>query len=66
LNETIQFLNQHGYALLFAWVLVVQIGLPVPVIPLLLAAGALAGSDRMDFALAVGLVIIAALVADML
>jgi len=65
LNEAIQFLNQHGYALLFAWVLVVQIGLPVPAIPLLLAAGALAGSGRMDFALAVGLVIIAALVADL-
>ena len=62
MNEAIQFLNHHGYALLFAWVLVVQIGLPVPAIPLLLAAG----SGRMDFALAVGLAIIAALVADLM
>ncbi len=60
-----QFLIQHGYALLFAWVFVEQLGLPVPAIPLLLAAGALAGSGRMNLALAVGLAIIAALVADL-
>ena len=65
MNETIQFLIQHGYALLFAWVLLEQLGLPVPAIPLLLAAGALAGSGRMDLALVVGLAIIAALVADL-
>jgi membrane protein DedA with SNARE-associated domain len=65
LNETIQFLVQHGYALLFAWVLVEQIGLPVPAIPLLLAAGTLAGSGKMNLALAVGSAIIAALVADL-
>lgn len=65
MNETIQFLVQHGYALLFAWVLVEQIGLPVPAIPLLLAAGTLAGSGRMNLALAVGSAIIAALVADL-
>ncbi len=56
LNEVIQFLIQHGYALLFAWVLVEQIGLlPVPAIPLLLAAGALAGSGKTNFVLAVGI-----------
>ena len=65
MNETIHFLIEHGYALLFAWVLLEQIGLPVPAIPLLLAAGALAGSGRMDLALAVGLAVIAALVADL-
>jgi membrane protein DedA with SNARE-associated domain len=65
LNEAIAFLIQHGYALLFAWVLVEQIGLPVPAAPLLLAAGALAGSGRMDIALVAGLAIVAALVADM-
>lgn len=65
MDETIQFLIRHGYALLFAWVLLEQIGLPVPAIPLLLAAGVLAGSGRMDLALAVGLAVIAALVADL-
>ena len=65
MDEAIQFLIRHGYALLFAWVLLEQIGLPVPAIPLLLAAGVLAGSGRMDLALAVGLAVIAALVADL-
>lgn len=65
MNDAIQFLIQHGHVLLFAWVLVEQIGLPLPAIPLLLAAGALAGSGKMNFALAVGLAIIAALVADL-
>ncbi len=64
-EEAIQFLIQHGYALLFGWVLVEQIGLPIPAIPLLLAAGALAGSGRMNFTLAMALVIIAVLAADM-
>ncbi|HET8564383.1 MAG TPA: VTT domain-containing protein [Candidatus Binatia bacterium] len=65
MDEAIQFLIRHGYALLFAWVLLEQIGLPVPAIPLLLAAGVLAGSGRMDLALAVGLAVIAALLADL-
>ena len=65
MNEAIQFLIQHGYALLFAWVLIEQMGLPVPAVPLLLAAGALAGSGRINLALAVGLAITAVLLADM-
>ena len=35
----IGFFVGHAYAILFAWVLVEQLGLPVPSIPLLLAAG---------------------------
>ncbi|MEX0803638.1 MAG: VTT domain-containing protein [Candidatus Binatia bacterium] len=65
MNEAIQFLIQHGYVLLFAWVLIEQMGLPVPAVPLLLAAGALAGSGKIDLALAVGLAITAVLLADM-
>jgi membrane protein DedA with SNARE-associated domain len=66
LNDTIHFLMQHGYVLLFVWVLVEQIGLPLPAIPLLLAAGALAGSGRMDLTLALGFAIVAALVSDLI
>ena len=65
MNEIVQFLINHGYALLFAWVLVEQMGLPIPAIPLLLAAGALAGSGRMDLAIAMGLAISAVFAADM-
>ena len=65
MTEAIPFLIQHGYALLFSWVLVEQMGLPIPAIPLLLAAGALTGSGRMDLALATGTAVSAVLVADM-
>jgi membrane protein DedA with SNARE-associated domain len=65
LNEAAEFLIEHGYSLLFGWVLVEQMGLPIPAIPLLVAAGALAGSGRMDLALAVTLALIAVLLADL-
>jgi membrane protein DedA with SNARE-associated domain len=52
LNEPIEFLIRHGYLLLFAWVLIEQMGLRVPAMPLLIAAGALAGLGKMNFVLA--------------
>ncbi|HEY4961135.1 MAG TPA: VTT domain-containing protein [Candidatus Limnocylindrales bacterium] len=51
--ETLQFVVQHGYLLLFFWVLMEQAGLPIPAMPLLLAAGALAGQHQLNFALVV-------------
>ena len=48
LNEPIELLIQHGYLLLFAWVLIEQMGLPLPAVPLLIAAGALAGSGKLN------------------
>lgn len=49
--EVLQFVVQHGYVLLFFWVLAEQAGLPIPAAPLLLAAGALAGQRQLNFAL---------------
>ncbi|HEX2227272.1 MAG TPA: VTT domain-containing protein [Candidatus Binatia bacterium] len=65
LKETGEFLIKHGYLLLFGWVLVEQMGLPIPAIPLLLAAGALAGSGKMNMTLAVSLALIAVILADL-
>jgi len=42
------FLLLYGYALLFAWVLVEQLGIPLPATPVLLAAGALFGRKRIE------------------
>ena len=53
MSETLQFVVQHGYLLLFFWVLAEQAGLPIPAAPLLLAAGALAGQHQLNFALIV-------------
>ncbi len=41
--EFLQFLVDHSYTVIFIWVALDQAGLPLPAVPLLLAAGALAG-----------------------
>src|ERR1035441_1816038 len=62
--ETLQFVVQHGYLLLFFWVLVEQAGLPIPATPLLLAAGALAGQHQLSFALVAIVAATGSLVSD--
>jgi membrane protein DedA with SNARE-associated domain len=59
-----RFLLHHPYAVLFAVVLAEQLGLPVPAMPFLLGAGALWGMDMVSPGLALGLALIASLVAD--
>src|SRR5437667_4279 len=39
LHRAFEFLIHHGLAVLFGWVLVEQLGVPIPAMPLLLAAG---------------------------
>jgi membrane protein DedA with SNARE-associated domain len=64
--ETLQFLVEHGYSVLFVVVLAEQMGLPLPAAPLLLAAGALAGVGQLHLVLAIGLATFASLLADTL
>jgi membrane protein DedA with SNARE-associated domain len=64
MDETFQFLIRHGYSVLFIWVLAEQLGLPLPATPLLLAAGALAGSGQMNLVLAIALAVLASLIGD--
>jgi membrane protein DedA with SNARE-associated domain/rhodanese-related sulfurtransferase len=45
-------LLMYGYLLLFAWVLVEQLGIPLPATPVLLAAGALSATGEISFPLA--------------
>jgi membrane protein DedA with SNARE-associated domain len=54
----------HGYAVLLCWVFLEQLGLPIPSIPLLLAAGALSGIGRLDLTTCVLLCVLASVVAD--
>jgi membrane protein DedA with SNARE-associated domain/rhodanese-related sulfurtransferase len=65
MNAIVQLLLKHGYSVLFASVFARQMWLPVPAILFLIAAGALAGSGRMTLAVALGLAIVACLLADM-
>jgi membrane protein DedA with SNARE-associated domain len=64
-QETVEFLIGHGYSLLFGWVLAEQLGLPIPAIPLLLSAGALAGSGKLDLPAAASAALIAVILADL-
>ena len=64
MNEVTHFLTQHGTFVLFAVVLAEQLGLPVPAIPFLIAAGALVGTGQMSLDVAVGVATLAALVGD--
>ena len=54
----------YGYLLLFTWVLVEQLGLPLPAAPALAAAGALSASRQMNFWLALGAAVAGSLLAD--
>jgi membrane protein DedA with SNARE-associated domain/rhodanese-related sulfurtransferase len=45
--NTLQFLIDHGAAVLFWIVFIEQVGLPIPAIPLLIAAGALVSAGKM-------------------
>ena len=64
MHSTLDFLLRHGYVVLLGWVFAEQIGLPVPSLPLLLAAGALAGAHRMNFFFSLFLCVLAAVAAD--
>ena len=64
MHRTLEFLLHHGYVLLLGWVFAEQVGLPVPSMPLLLAAGALAGAGRLSFFASLFYVMLAAMTAD--
>ena len=54
----------YGYLLLFAWILVEQVGIPLPATPVLLAAGALSAEGQISFPLALVAGAVAAIAAD--
>ena len=57
-------LLMYGYLLLFAWVLVEQLGIPLPATPVVLAAGALSVDGPIHFQYAFLTGITATLIAD--
>ncbi len=54
----------YGYLLLFAWVLIEQLGAPLPAIPALLAAGALSAQGKISLTEVLVLGLTACLIAD--
>lgn len=64
MDHAIPFLIRYGYTILFFLVLIEQLGLPIPAVPVLLAMGALARSGRFSLVLAVLVAVTASLVSD--
>lgn len=63
--NTFQFLTDHGGSVLFWVILLEQIGLPIPALPLLIAAGALVGAGKMGVATALLVPVAASLPPDL-
>jgi membrane protein DedA with SNARE-associated domain/rhodanese-related sulfurtransferase len=66
MNESLQLLVRHGAAVLFAAVFVEQIGVPLPALLWLFAAGALVGAGQMNLAVALGAGVLGSLLADLI
>ena len=62
--ESFEALVRYGYAVVFIAAFGEQIGLPFPAEPFLMAAGALAGSGRLNPALLIAVTTLASLVGD--
>jgi membrane protein DedA with SNARE-associated domain/rhodanese-related sulfurtransferase len=54
----------YGYLFLFGWVLVEQLGVPLPAVPVLLAAGALSAQRQISLPSAIAIGLLACLVSD--
>ncbi len=64
MDAIFQLALKHGYSILFAAIFAHQIGLPIPGPLFLLAAGALVAAGKLDLGAALGLAVIACVLAD--
>ena len=64
MDAALHVLVRYGYLVVFGGVLAEQIGLPLPSEPVLLAAGALVGNERLSLVLVLGLATVASLIGD--
>ncbi len=66
MNDLLDVLVRYGYLVVFGWVFAEQIGLPIPAMPVLLAAGAMAGTGRLSLVVVLVLAGIASLASDVI
>ncbi len=64
MTGTEKFVMQHGYSVLFLWVLAEQMGLPIPSLPILLAAGVLATTGHMSAPISILVAVFGAMISD--
>jgi membrane protein DedA with SNARE-associated domain/rhodanese-related sulfurtransferase len=60
------FFVHYAYPILFLWVLIEQLGIPIPSIPVLLTAGTLSATHRVHHSDSLFVVLVACLIADSL
>ena len=65
MQEALDFLLRHIEMVVFLTVLAEQAGVPIPAIPVLLAAGAVAGDGQANLSVLTGLSVVACLLGDM-
>jgi membrane protein DedA with SNARE-associated domain/rhodanese-related sulfurtransferase len=64
MHPVLGLLEHHTYLLLFGWVLIEQGGLPIPSVPVMLAAGTMSAAHHLHLAYALPLVMLACLISD--
>ena len=64
MSSMLALFAHHAYSVLFGWVLIEQGGLPIPSIPLLLAAGTMSAAHRLHAAYALPVTMLACFIAD--
>jgi membrane protein DedA with SNARE-associated domain/rhodanese-related sulfurtransferase len=64
MHSLLGLLEHHTYSLLFLWVLIEQGGVPIPSVPVMLAAGTLSAAHRLHLAYALPVVLLACLISD--
>ncbi len=57
-------LEHHAYSLIFGWVLAEQAGLPIPSLPVMVAAGTMSSAHRLHLAYLIPLILLACLISD--
>jgi membrane protein DedA with SNARE-associated domain/rhodanese-related sulfurtransferase len=64
MHSALELLAHHTYTLLFVWVLLEQGGLPIPSVPVMLAAGTMSAAHHLHLAYALPLVMVACAISD--
>ena len=64
MHSVLGLLAHHTYSLLFGWVLIEQGGLPIPSVPLMIAAGTMSAAHKLHVAYALPVILFACFLAD--
>jgi membrane protein DedA with SNARE-associated domain/rhodanese-related sulfurtransferase len=64
MHSILGLLEHHTYAVIFGWVLIEQGGVPIPSVPVMLAAGTMSAAHKLHIAYAIPIIMLACLISD--